>query len=390
MGVKKKIIMTSFSKTTSCFLLLLTFIVTVFFAVICGGITAWWVVTNHDSSTGELNSDFALPFSGSKTYNIEENSAVIDAVAVVNPSVVSITLTRNVRDYFGQVYEEEGGGTGFIITSDGLILTNKHVVNDSSAEYTVITSDGVSYDAKLMALDPMNDLAIVKIDADGLPVLNLGDSDNLKIGQRVIAIGNALNEYQNTVTTGVVSAVDRTILAGDGYGNNEQLENMIQTDAAINPGNSGGPLVDLDGSVVGINTAIDLDATSIGFAIPINQAKSAIESYIENGVISRPRLGIRYLPLTPEFAALNQLDVKYGALIYSEGVGELAVIPGSPADKADLKVNDIIVAIDGKKIDEKHSLAGLLQNYSPGDTIEVEYYRKGEVSKVSILLDEMK
>lgn len=380
--------MSSFSKSTNCFLLLVVLLVATLFGIVSGGLAAWWVVAKNPNI--EPKSDFTLPFSGTKSYTVEENSAVIDAVAAVNPSVVSITLKRNVTDFFGQIYEEEGGGTGFIITSDGLILTNKHVVSDSEAEYTVITSDGVSYVAQVKALDPINDLAILQIDAQGLPVVELGKSDDLKIGQRVVAIGNALNEYQNTVTLGVISAVDRTISAGDGMGNNEQLENMIQTDAAINPGNSGGPLVSLDGRVIGINTAIDLQATGIGFAIPIDQAKSAIDSYIANGSISRPRLGIRYIPVTPEFAALNQLDVKYGALIYSDRPEEIAVIPGGPADKADLEENDIIVALNGEQINEKHSLAGLLQNYAPGDTIELEYFRKGELKKVSVILDEMK
>ncbi len=368
--------------------MVLVLILSVVFGGLAGGISFWWM--SGDQTTKLSNGEVSIPFAGTETYTVNENSAVIDAVAKVNPSVVSVTLTRNVRDYYGDIYQEEGGGTGFIITSDGLVLTNKHVVNDDRADYTVITSEGVSYDAVVKGLDPVNDLAILEIEADGLPVIELGDSTNLEIGQKVIAIGNALNEYQNTVTTGVVSAVDRTILAGDGMGNNEQLENMIQTDAAINPGNSGGPLVDLSGRVVGINTAIDLTAAGIGFAIPINQAKSAIESYLENGFIVRPRLGVRYIPITPEFAALNQLDVKYGALIYSDGINELAVIPGGPADKAGLEENDIIVAVDGEKIDQNHSLAGLLQNYSPDDSVEVEYWREGELEKTNVILDEMK
>lgn len=378
--------MSYFSKKFSCLLLILVFVFSSLAGGVLGGFSAWWLVSNIDTEQ-----DITLPFSGTEVYQVEENSSVIDAVEKVSPAVVSVTLTRDVVTYFGDVYQESGGGTGFVISSDGLIITNKHVVSDADAEYSVITSDGTSYEAKVASLDPINDLAIVRIEAKDLPVVELGDSSSLQIGQKVIAIGNALNEYQNTVTTGVVSAVDRTIVAGDGLGSSEQLENMIQTDAAINPGNSGGPLVDLSGRVVGINTAVDLEASSIGFAIPINQVKSAIESVLEFGEIIRPRLGVRYIPITPEFAALNDMDIKQGALIHGgEALGELAVIPGGPADIAGLEENDIIISINDEKINESHSLSALLQQYKPGDEIELEYYRDGEKYQTSVVLDEMK
>ncbi|HPH78837.1 MAG TPA: trypsin-like peptidase domain-containing protein [bacterium] len=382
--------MSSFSKTTSCCLMGVVLLISVMASVLASGATFWWMSRNVDFSrktVGTVSSDIG---SLEQTINVDENSAVVDVAEKVNPVVVSITSTEKGWDWLGKMYSLEGGGSGFIISQDGLILTNKHVVSDNSVTYSVITDDGTKYDGKVMSVDPMNDLAIVKIDASDLPYAVLGDSDSLKVGQRLVAIGNALNEYQNTVTTGIVSAVDRSILAGDGLDQSEQLENMIQTDAAINPGNSGGPLVDLGGAVIGINTAIDTEASNIGFAIPINQAKSAIESYLTNGRIIRPRLGVRFVSLTPELAATNQMEIKYGALIYSDSFASLAVIPGTAADKAGLQVNDIIVSINSEMIDERHSLLGILQKYKPGDEIEIEYWRKGELQKTKVILDEMK
>lgn len=367
----------------------LVLLIAILCSAIVGGLTSWFLWNNFNSNNSVDST--GIPYSGTQVFKVEEDSAIVNAVEKVSSSVVSITLTKNVSTFFGNTYQQEGGGTGFIISSDGLIATNKHVVADEKTEYTVITSDGKSYPAEVKSLDPINDLAIVKIEANGLPVVDLGDSSSLKIGQRVIAIGNALNEYQNTVTTGIISALGRAVVAGDSYGQSEQLENMIQTDAAINPGNSGGPLVDISGRVVGINTAVDAQASGIGFAIPINQVKSAIESVVKYGKIIRPRLGVRYVLITPELAALNQMDVKEGALIYAgEKVNELAVIPGSPADKAGLQVNDILIAINDEMIDSKHSLVSLLQKYKPGDEINIEYYRKGEKEVTKVTLDEMK
>lgn len=323
---------------------------------------------------------------------LEESSAVITTVEKVSPAVVSILTTRNVRSFFGDVIEQKGGGTGFIITHDGLILTNRHVVADSRAEYTVLTSDGKDYSAKVVATDPSPgvDLAIVKIEATGLPVVELGSSDDLKIGQFVVAIGNALAEFQNTVTLGVVSAKDRQITAGGADGA-ERLEGLIQTDAAINPGNSGGPLVNLRGQVVGINTAVSAEAQNIGFAIPINLAKTAIESYQNNGKIVRPFLGIRYLPITKEIAELENLPVDRGALIIrGEGPGQLPVVPGSPAETAGLEEGDIIVEINKEEITELRSLARILQRYKVGDAIELVYLHAGEKKTVTVTLEELK
>ncbi len=320
---------------------------------------------------------------------LEESSAVTDAAQKVSPAVVSITTTRNIQDFFGRVFEERGGGTGFILTADGLIVTNKHVVSNPNATYTVFTSDGQDYEATVLAQDPLNDLAVIKIEATGLPVVELGSSTDLKIGQHVIAIGNALGEFSNTVTLGVVSAKERQITASGQGGVAEQLSGLLQTDAAINPGNSGGPLVNLAGQVVGINTAVAGGAENIGFAIPIDLVKNVIDSVRETGEIKRPMLGIRYIPVTKEIARVNQLPVDFGAWVLpGSGTGEVAVIPGSPADKADIEENDIITHIDGKKIDETHSLPTLLATYKAGDQVELTLLHKGEERTATVTLEE--
>lgn len=327
-----------------------------------------------------------------KNVKVTEESGTIDSVKKVEPSVISIVATSEVQDIFGYVTERKSGGTGFIITSDGLILTNKHVVSDSSADYTVFTYDGKSYQARVKSKDPFNDLAVIEIKAKNLPVVELGDSDVLQAGQRVIAIGNALG-FQNTVTAGVISAKERTIEAGDATGSNASLlEGLLQTDAAINAGNSGGPLINLAGQVVGINTAVVEKGTAegIGFAIPINIAKSAIESVKKTGEIIRPMIGIRYVTITKEIAAQNKLPAENGSLISSDQPGTSAVLPGSPADIAGLKAGDIITEINEEKIDENHSLSRLIQQYQPGDEIEISFLRNSKEEKVKLKLVEYK
>ena len=319
---------------------------------------------------------------------VDENSAVIEAVNKVSPAVVSIVVSKDVETFFGQTFRQQGGGTGFIVTSDGLIVTNKHMVDQERADYLVITADGQRHSAAVLARDPANDLAVIKIKAVNLPVVELGRSADLRIGQKVIAIGNSLGEYNNTVTTGVISALDRAIEAGNGF-TSERLEGLLQTDAAINPGNSGGPLVNLKGQVIGINTAIDREGVAIGFAIPIDIIRPAIDSAISQGKIIRPMIGVRYIALNPEIAALNGLAITRGALIYSGQAGALAILPNSPAAKADLKEGDIIIRIDNIDIDETHSLATIIQRYKPGDKIEVTIIRNDETLIKLITLVEM-
>lgn len=323
---------------------------------------------------------------------VEEESAVIDAVEKVSPSVVSILTEENVLDFFGNITKTNSAGTGFIFTTDGYILTNKHVAPSFNRKYTVFTYDGKTYQGRLIAQDPFNDIAVIKIDAQNLKPVEIGSSADLKIGQRVIAIGNALGEFQNTVTVGVVSAKGRAITVGDIFSGTERLENLIQTDAAINPGNSGGPLVNLAGQVVGINTA-KAEAENIGFAIAIDVIKPVdifIKNLREKGKIIRPMLGIYYIPITKELAAVQNLPVTEGAWVYSSNKRIPAVIPGGPADKAGIEEGDIIVEVNGEKIQKDRSLLSIIQQYQPGDEVELKILRKGKEIKLKAILGEYK
>ena len=349
---------------------------------------------------------------------LSEDSAVIDVVKKDSPAVVSIVISQDVSKlpgyglspfnndpFFNFFYnngqsnnqqqnsepdiQEIGAGSGFFISADGLIVTNKHVVDNLKASYTVLTSDGKKYDAQVLTRDPVNDLAIVKINIQNAPFLQLADSSALQVGQRVIAIGNSLGQYQNTVTTGIVSGIGRKVTAGDQTGSSEQLSNVIQTDAAINPGNSGGPLLNISGEVVGINTAIDQQGQLVGFSIPSNEINKAVISFNKNGKITRPYLGVRYIILTPEIAKQENLSKDYGALVLAgQSRTELAVIPGSPADKAGIVENDIILSVNGQKVDEDHTLSALLQNANAGDTVKLHMYHKGNEQDVNVTLGE--
>lgn len=355
-----------------------------------------------------------------------EESSIIKTVKDVSPAVVSIVVTKQLplykqRSYnfddffndpfnfnFGPGYEYDrddsgnvkktpkkvGGGSGFIVSSDGLVLTNKHVVSDSEADYTVVMNDGTEYDAEVLSEDPLNDIAVVKIkDENGnglknLPTVALGSSSKLKVGQRVVAIGNALAEYENTVTTGIISGKGRDIVAGS-VGQAENLINLLQTDAAINPGNSGGPLVNLNGEVVGINVAVAYGAQGIGFAIPIDDVKSIIENVKKNGKIVRPYLGVRYMLLDKKKADELKIDVEGGALLVgNEAEGEFAVIPGSPADEAGLKIKDVILEVDGTEVDAKNNLQTLIGKKSPGDVVKLKVWRSGKEMTIKATLEE--
>ena len=359
-----------------------------------------------------------------KVVKIEEESAVIQAVEKVSPAVVSIIVTKDLpvleryytdpfggndffREFFGDEYQEFfgtpqyrqkgtqkqeiGGGTGFLVTSDGYIITNKHVVIDEEADYTVLMNDETKHEAKVLARDSYNDIAIIKIEGKDLPYADFGDSDGLKAGQSVIAIGNALGEFRNTVSTGVISGLARSVTAGGIGIGSEQLVGVIQTDASINPGNSGGPLLNLAGQVIGMNTAMASRAENIGFAIPINEVKNIYENVKENGRIVRPWLGVRYVQINEMIAEENKLEVDFGALIVrGEARTDLAVIPGSPADKAGLVENDIILEIDGKKVDQENPLAKVIGKYKAGDEVKLKVLHKGEEKEIKVKLEEMK
>ena len=312
---------------------------------------------------------------------ITQEEAIIKAVENIWPAVVSIVIAEDVPI---------GGGTGFIVSEDGLILTNKHVVFDQAVDYTIFTNDGKNYPAKVLARDPIQDIAILKIDQEKLEsfsTVKFGDSDNLQAGQTVIAIGNALGEFRNTVSVGVVSGLGRTITASGG-GMVETLEDVIQTDAAINKGNSGGPLLNLKGEVMGINTAMVQEAQNIGFAIPINPVKKSIEQVKTLGKIVYPFLGIRYILITEKIKEDNNLLVDYGAWIIKGAEGETAIYPDSAAQKVGLLENDIILEFNGERITVKNSLAKIIIKYNPGDRVVLKILRNGEEKIIQAVLGE--
>ncbi|MBU4224182.1 trypsin-like peptidase domain-containing protein [Patescibacteria group bacterium] len=279
----------------------------------------------------------------------------------------------------GTIKKEVSSGTGFFISKDGLLLTNKHVVEDSKAEYSIIMNDGRKFDAKVLAKDPFQDIAILQVentDKKEFSFIPLGDSDNLKVGQTVIAIGNSLGEFRNTVSVGIVSGLNRSVTAQGSLAGSEFLQEMIQTDAAINPGNSGGPLLDLSGRVVGMNTAVASSAENIGFTLPINVAKRDINDAIEFGKIKYPYLGIRY-------------KVVENGLLLEKGLqGEPAVDQSGPGAKAGLKEGDIVFEIERFKINEQNNLAFLLSKRRVGDKIELKFLREGKENVVSVALEE--
>lgn len=328
----------------------------------------------------------ANPVAQNKQVTLQENSATIDLVKKVGASVVSINTSSRVQSIFGLNQSQQGAGTGVIVTSDGLILTNKHVVEGAST-FTVTLTDGKQYDGKLVATDPSNDIAYLRVEATGLQAAELGDSDKVEVGQKVVAIGNALGQFANTVTTGVISGKSRPIEASDGSGGTERLSNLFQTDAAINPGNSGGPLLNIDGQIIGINTAIaGQNAQNIGFAIPINEVKSTLDTVKSTGKIERPYLGVRYVMLTQAFAQRNNLPIKEGALLRGDDQ-TLAVISNSPAQKAGLREGDIITKIGDKDVNTQSPLSNVIVQFKVGQSVEVKYYRDGKEQTAKVTLE---
>ncbi len=334
----------------------------------------------------------------------ENEKAVISAVKKASPAVVSVILTKDIpimEEYWSSPFQffpeyrqkgtekqQIGGGSGFIISSDGLILTNKHVVEASGVEYTVVLNSGKKYSAKVLSRDPSNDIAVLKIEEKNLPVVELGDSDKIEVGQTVIAIGFALGEFPNSVSTGVISGLGRNITAGSTFsGRSEEIQEVIQTDAAINSGNSGGPLLNLSGEVIGINTAMASDAENIGFAIPINQIKKSIQEVKERGKISYPFLGVNYVLVNDYIKERYNLSVNYGALIVKDN-NNISVVPGSPAQKAGLQEGDIVLEVDDKKVSEKNTLSKIIISYKVGDKIRLKVLRDGKETTMEATLAE--
>lgn len=303
---------------------------------------------------------------------IQEESVVIDVVEKVSPSVVSIVVKTESMDFFSgtPTYSQEGIGTGFIVDKNGLVITNSHVVDDPESKYFIVLKDGTNYPVDKVNLDRSSDLAILEVTARNLPVVEFGDSDTLKVGQKAIAIGNALGRFSNTVTTGVISGVARQVRASSAFtGQSKIFENVIQTDAALNPGNSGGPLLNSSGQVIGINVATTEGVENIGFAIPINDIKPLLMSFIKEGKIVRPFLGVSYNVITKELAALRGMPA--GAFVSS-------VMKDTPAEKAGLKRGDIIKSIDGKEITGQDTLAKIIIVKNVGDKIKILVDRDGK------------
>ncbi len=343
------------------------------------------------------------------TATISTEDRVVRAIEMANPSVVSVIVTKDVP-VFEQYYEtvnpwglfggfsvprirekgteeqEVGGGSGFLVSSDGLIVTNRHVVEDEDARYSIVLSNGSFYQAEVVDRDTLLDIAVLKISElpeAKLPVVQFGDSESLKLGQFVIAIGNVLAEFQNSVSVGVVSGLSRSIVASDIYGNSEYLNEVIQTDAAINPGNSGGPLLNLDGEVVGVNVATSEGADNIGFALPAHLVKQVVDSVKKYGEIIRSYLGVRYVMINDDIKTAYDIEADFGALLIEGDNGSPAVDLNSPAEKAGLEAGDVIVRLDGQSLRGK-DLATELRSKSVGQEISLTVIR-GDTEEVFVV-----
>ncbi|OGG27011.1 hypothetical protein A2960_02600 [Candidatus Gottesmanbacteria bacterium RIFCSPLOWO2_01_FULL_39_12b] len=331
---------------------------------------------------------------------VNEESLITEVVDKVSASVVTVSISKtksigrmfeiNPYDPFDIFRPKQGSrdqkveqdiGTGFIIDAEGLIATNKHVVSDTEAKYKVVTNDDKTYDIQKIYRDPVNDLAILKIEANDLKPVTLGDSSKIKVGQLAIAIGTALGEFRNTVTVGVISGLGRGITAGSPFeGFAERLDNVIQTDAAINPGNSGGPLLNSAGQVIGVNTAVSSEGQNIGFALPINTIKEALNQFNTSGKFQRPYLGVKYKMITRDLALINEVP---------EGAYVQEVINNSPAENGGIKTEDIITKIDGKKVTDKDGgLAKIISDKKIGDKVNIEVWRDDQTKQLSVTVGE--
>lgn len=339
---------------------------------------------------------------------MQEKSPIVEIAKKVCPSVITIVISKDLPKidgfflfpYAGQELvmpkmnnkkekTKIGGGSGFIISPDGYVLTCSHVVGDPEADYTVIVSPEKKYPAKVLAKDPLVDIAVLKITNKKFPCLDLGDSDKIDLGEQVLAIGNPLGEFEDTLSAGIVSGLSRKITAYGGQSAKAtNLKGLIQTDAAINPGNSGGPLVNMEGKAIGINTAMIAGAQNIGFAIPINYAKKILEEVKKYGKLKRPFLGVRYVILNKELSQHNKLPVNYGALVVREHLGESAIIKGSPVDKAGLKEYDIILELNGEKITEENPITDVLQKFKINEEINLKILRECKEMSIKAKLEE--
>lgn len=315
----------------------------------------------------------------------DEESSIASVAEKVGPSVVSIVTQTRTNSYYGST-SGEAAGTGIIVSKNGYVMTNNHVL-EGATSVSVVDSTGELYeDATIIGRDPLNDIAFIKIKSDKeFTAAALGNSSTIRTGQQVVAIGNALGQYSNTVTSGIISGTGRPITADTGSGDTETLTDLIQTDASINPGNSGGPLVNMAGQVIGINTAIVEDANGIGFAIPVNATKGVLAGVLDTGKVSRAYLGVNYLTITPDVAREYKLDVNSGAYVYASSSSS-PVASGSPAEKAGLKSGDIITKINSETVGKDGSLSSILGEYRPGDKLTITYLRDGKEQTTTVTL----
>lgn len=344
----------------------------------------------------------------SRDVTIQEDQLVEQVVKKNGPAVVSIAALKDLSDasrmtgpdiefFFPELRglprqqgkQRVGGGSGFIVRADGLIVTNAHVVADTRAEFLVMLSDGTEHPAKVIGRDPLLDIAVIKIEKTDLPLVKFGNSDSLFVGQTVLAIGNSLATFQNSVTKGIVSGLGRQVSVSDDLGRNEEvIDTAIQTDAAINPGNSGGPLLNLAGEVIGVNTAVSRRGQLIGFALPINSVQRIIENAVANGRIIHPWLGVRYRMLDGELRAKYKITQQNAAQVVANGPQQPAVVPKSPAALAGIIADDIIISVNNQSLDALHSLALEIAKYSVGDTIQLSIVRDGQQKNLNVTLQE--
>lgn len=374
-----------------------SFITVLVVLVFAGG----FLYLNREAVVNRLFNDDVPIQTGSEVFpSVTKESRITEIVEKSSPAVVSVVASLDIPEVRrigpfeivipgGGEERRVSSGTGFFISSDGLVMTNRHVVFDEEANYSIFFSDGRELEAEVLDRDPFNDLAVLKVDAKGEEFLEFGDSMNLKPGQTVIAIGNALGEFTNSVSVGVISGLSRSIVAGDTLGASEFIEEVIQTDAAINPGNSGGPLLDINGQVIGVNVALATGSENIAFALPGNLAKQVASSVEENGEIVWPYLGVRYVEINNTFARANNLAFSYGAYVLSSGSGdEPAVVPGSPADEAGIREGDIILSIDGVSLRDGKTLGSEIRKKRVGGEVILEVYREGNKINIKAVLRE--
>lgn len=354
---------------------------------------------SESRENGGLNTTFS---NANQQIVLNESQLISDIAKNVGPSVVSVDVTSQGQqtDFFGRSrsFEQQSAGTGIIISEDGYIVTNRHVVDSASTSVSVTLSDGTTLDdVEVVGRTADNDtldIAFLKIkDTKGkqLTAAKLGNSSDVQVGDKVVAIGNALGQFQNTVTAGIISGYGRSVQAGSSDGSeSESLQNLFQTDASINEGNSGGPLVNINGEVIGINTAVaGGGAENVGFAIPINDVQGLIKSVLKSGKLERPYLGVRYITLNDQYAKELNLDVTRGAYISPSEVGP-SVLPDSPAEKAGLKEKDVITKVDGDSIDERNSLVSLVSRKAVGEQVELTVLRDGKEQKITVTLETYK